>query len=128
SQDAFNGPLPPRGPIVLTDTIGPGNPPRPFTFPRYDGKITMNMGPDAFADPRNYEVSSRRRHYGETFIHELVHACQIAHTRNISLTGEALSVQLTAAAGDPYLYGAADQDYTELNLEQQAQIVQDWFS
>ena len=126
NNEVFNGCLPPRNSIVLTDTIGPGN--RAFTFPRYDGKITMNMGPDAFDDPRNYEVSSGRR-VGEIFIHELVHACQIAHTRDLSLMGEALSAKLCEAAGaDPYLYGSADQDYTELNLEQQAQIVQDWFA
>jgi hypothetical protein len=128
NNHVFNGSLPARDSIVLTDTIGGGNPPRPFTFPRYDGKITLNMGPDAFDDPRNYGVSSGRLKSGEVFIHELVHACQIAHTRNLNFIGEALSVKLCEAAGNPYLYGLPNQDYTELNIEQQAQIVQDWFA
>jgi hypothetical protein len=56
--------------------IGPGG--RAFTFPRSGGKITLNMGPRQFGDPR---VVHDGRRYGETFIHELVHACQIYQER-----------------------------------------------
>ena len=50
NDQVFSGTLPPRDRIVLTDTVGAGN--RAFTFPRFDGKITVNMGADGFADPR----------------------------------------------------------------------------
>ena len=68
NNTVFSGALPARDRIVLTDTIGGGN--RAFTFPRYDGKITLNMGPDGFSDPRKYPSGT----YGQTFIHELVHS------------------------------------------------------
>ena len=123
NSEVFLGSLPPRDRLVLTDTIGGGN--RAFTFPRYDGKITLNMGDAAFNDPRNYPTGQ----YGQTFIHELVHACQIQHTNmDITLLADALASKVCEATGDsPYLYEAAGFDYTELNLEQQAQVVSDWF-
>jgi hypothetical protein len=126
NQEVFAGSLPPRDTLVLTDTIGPGSPPRAFTFPRFDGKITLNLGPDAYDDPRKYPTKP----YGNTFVHELVHACQI-HYRKMELTllADALSAKLCeATGGDPYLYPQAGANYTDLGLEQQAQIVSDWYS
>jgi hypothetical protein len=124
NNEVFLGALPPRDRLVLTDTIGGGN--RAFTFPRFDGKITLNMGPAAFADPRNYPGRPR----GQTFIHELVHSCQIHHAHmDLVLLADAFASKVCeATGGDPYAYGPAGPDYTSFNLEQQAQIVSDWFS
>ena len=124
NAQVFLGALPPLDRLVLTDTIGPGN--RAFTLPRFDGKITLNMGGGAFADPRNYP----NRPYGQTFIHELVHSCQIAYRKmELTLLADALSAKLCeATGGDPYTYGRAGPDYLGLGLEQQAQIVSDWYS
>lgn len=125
NNEVYQGALPPRDQLLLTDTIGPGDTPRAFTFPRFDGKITLNMGPDAFADPRNYP---NRRH-GEVFVHELLHACQIASGGSLSLLAGALSAKVCEVTGaDPYIYPPAGVPYTELGLEQQAQIVSDWFA
>jgi hypothetical protein len=126
NNEVFAGSLPPRDRLVLTDTIGPGNPRRAFTFPRFDGKFTLNMGPDAFADPRNYPGRAR----GQTFIHELVHACQMQHaTIDLSLLADAFASKVCeATGGNPYAYGPAGPDYSSFNLEQQAQIVSDWFA
>ncbi len=126
NNEVFKGALPPRDRIVLTDTIGGQN--RAFTFPRFDGKITLNMGPAAFADPRNYQLDRRKQ--GEVFIHELVHACQIQHaSMDLSLLADALASKVCeATGGNPYLYGQAGADYSTFNLEQQAQIVSDWFA
>jgi hypothetical protein len=120
----FLGALPPRDQIVLTDTIGGGN--RAFTFPRFDGKITLNMGAGGFDDPRRYPSGQ----YGQTFVHELVHACQIRHaSMNLSLLADALASKVCeATGGNPYSYGPAGPDYSSFNLEQQAQIVSDWFA
>ncbi|MGM9473435.1 hypothetical protein ACS5PJ_15710 [Pseudarthrobacter sp. YS3] len=128
NNQVFAGKLPPRDRLVLTDTIGAGN--RAFTFPRFDGKITINMGPDSFDDPRQYEVASGSRSYGEVFIHELTHAWQIAHTpMDLALLADALASKICeAGGGNPYTYGAAGQPYGDFNLEEQAQIVSDWFS
>ncbi|MCZ2404222.1 hypothetical protein IV498_13795 [Paenarthrobacter sp. Z7-10] len=124
----FAGTLPPRDRIVLTDTIGGGN--RAFTFPRFDSKITVNMGPEAFDDPRQYHVGDGSKSYGEVFIHELTHAWQIAHTpMELSLLADALASKICeAGGGNPYSYGPAGQPYADFNLEQQAQIVSDWYS
>lgn len=120
----FLGSLPPRDRIVLTDTIGGGS--RAFTFPRFDGKITLNMGSAAFADPRSYPGKP----WGNTFIHELVHSCQIQHAGiDLSLLADALASKVCeATGGNPYTYGPAGTDYSSLNLEQQAQTVSDWFT
>ncbi|HNP28530.1 MAG TPA: hypothetical protein PKK23_05765 [Nitrospirales bacterium] len=139
NNQVFLGSLPPRDRLVLTDTSGGGD--RAFTFPRFDGKITLNMGPNAFADPRLYGRGSRRKPekypppnplivHGEIFVHELVHACQIQHAHmDLALLADALaSKACEATGGDPYLYGASGPDYSSFNLEQQAQIVSDWFA
>jgi hypothetical protein len=139
NNEVFLGALPPRDRIVLTDTIGGGD--RAFTFPRFDGKITLNMGPDAFADPRLYKVGRGRKPEkypspnppiakGEVFVHELVHACQIQHSPvDLGLLADALASKVCeATGGDPYAYGPAGTDYSSFNLEQQAQIVSDWFA
>ncbi len=124
NNEVFSGALPPRNRIVLTDTIGGDN--RAFTFPRFDGKITLNMGSVAFDDPRNYPGFS----WGQTFIHELVHACQIQHTNiDLTLLADAFASKICeATGGNPYAYGNAGPDYLSFNLEQQAQIVSDWFA
>jgi hypothetical protein len=147
NEKVFKGSLPPREKLVLTDTIGGGG--RPFTFPRFDGKITLNMGSESFDDPRLFNEANsdfsdldpakiedaekmariKKRIYGRTFIHELVHACQIHHTINDAFIAEAMSSQVCAAGSDSaYLYGQAGFDYTDLNPEQQAQVVSDWFT
>ncbi|MFN7641533.1 MAG: hypothetical protein ACK5PW_00340 [Burkholderiales bacterium] len=131
NRAVFLGSLPPRDRLVLTDTIGGGD--RAFTFPRFDGKITLNMGPGAFDDPRLYRVGEadpkRKRVYGAVFVHELVHACQIEHTpMDLALLADALASKVCEATGvDPYAYPAPGVDYTTLNLEQQAKIVSDWY-
>lgn len=128
NDQVFAGTLPPKDTLVLTDSIGAGN--RAFTFPRYDGKTTINMGPDSFDDPRQYGVSARTRSYGEVFIHERTHAWQFAHTpKELALLADALASKICeAAGGNPYTYGEPDRPYGDFNLEQQAQIVSDWFS
>jgi hypothetical protein len=124
NNEIFCGSLPPRDRLVLTDTIGGGN--RAFTFPRYDGKITLNMGASAFDDPRRYPDGQ----YGQVFVHELVHTCQIQHTNmDLALLADAFASKVCeATGGNPYAYGPAGPAYSDFNLEQQAQIVSDWFA
>jgi hypothetical protein len=68
ADGVFQGTLP-RERILLTDTIGGGN--RAFTFPRFDGKISVNMGPVDYADPSQTDPG--------LLVHELTHAWQIAN-------------------------------------------------
>jgi hypothetical protein len=121
----FAGTLPPRERLVVTDTIGAGE--RPFTFPRLDGTITLNLGPEGFADPRR-DIFGSGAARGETFVHELAHAWQVAHhSPELVLLAGGVACRLRELVGvDPYVYspGRAFGEYT---LEQQAQIVSDWF-
>ena len=122
----FLGSLPPRDKLILTNTIGGGD--RAFTFPRFDKKITLNMGRGGFDDPRRYPNGV----YGQVFIHELVHACQIHHARmDLALLADAMASKVceaTQGQAVAYAYGPAGFDYTEQRLEPQAQIVSDWYA
>jgi hypothetical protein len=124
-REVFAGTLPPRDQIVLTDTIA-GN--RAFTFPRFDGKITLNMGLDGFTDPRLYRAGEAG--YGAVFIHELTHAWQIYHTRmDINLLAKLFARELCkATGGDPYAITQVNLPFGEYGLEAQAMIVQTWFA
>jgi hypothetical protein len=130
ANQVFLGALPPKDKIRLTDTIG-GND-RAFTFPRFDGAITLNMGPTAWDDPRAYQGESRGADgslgtYGRTFIHEMVHACQIHFSTDLDYLAGGLSTKVCEVSGSPYLYGPAGPDWLDaFNIEQQAQIVGDW--
>ncbi len=88
------------------------------------------MGPDALDDPRDYGTANGRRVRGEVFIHELVHAWQISHTpMDLALLADAFASKICEANGDnPYTYGIAGSAYKDFNLEQQAEIVSDWFA
>lgn len=48
AQLVFGPATPSRDKLRITDTIGAGN--RPFTFPRFDGVITLNLGPEGYTN------------------------------------------------------------------------------
>jgi hypothetical protein len=132
TEQVYRGALPPIDTLLVTDTIGGGH--RPFTFPRYDNKTTLNMGsvaPLVFrADDGSLTPAQHPRDNvaapGETLVHELVHACQIYRSA-ADLDYLARAAGSKVSAGPGYEYGGPNEDYTSLNIEQQAQIVQDWF-
>jgi hypothetical protein len=122
----YNGTLPPRENIVVSNMIGFGG--VAFTFPRFDGKTVINLGPTGFTDPRNYK-NETGNDWGRTFIHELVHACQIHYSPNdIAFIARALCANARGHSQDLYNYSGPSVDYGSLNLEQQAIIVEDWFA
>lgn len=138
NEQVYLGSLPPKDSLVVTDTIGAGH--APFTFQRYDGKITLNLGSTAglvvrASDGTLTAAQTSHDHSpgpgetaapGETLIHELVHACQLYHSAaDLGFLTRAAGSKVLAGQG--YTYGGPDEDYTALNIEQQAQIVQDWF-
>jgi hypothetical protein len=69
----------------------------------------------------------------EIFIHELTHVWQGAHRwlhgsyQVSSLLSQAWSLIRTGDRGNAYDY-AAGQDWSSYNVEQQANIVEDWFT
>jgi hypothetical protein len=120
-QRVFQGKLPPRDQILVCDTIGGQD--RPFTWPRTDGKITLNLGPTNYANPCLTAP--------KTLIHELVHAWQLHNMGSeFGLLLEEMATQiLHSLKGGQYSY---DKDHyvswESYNTEQQAQIIGDWFN
>ncbi|SDN77504.1 hypothetical protein SAMN05660199_00651 [Klenkia soli] len=111
--------LPPRGRLVVTDTIGAGG--RPFVFPRWDGAITVNLGPELYADPVGTDP--------HTFLHELVHTCQVhaAASRRSWVTTAVLAQVRHSTGRDAYAYDLPVRPLVAYGLEQQAQLLADWW-
>ena len=118
---------PSRDKLRITDTVGAGN--RPFTFPRFDGVITLDLGPGGYADSLTMKEGvysdrrKRNRVYGEAFIHEMVHAWQLTHGSNLSF----IASGMTKVFGEDYTY-TPGKDYSKYKLEPQASIVEDWYA
>jgi hypothetical protein len=120
SSQVFGSSLPPPDSLIITDTIGPQG--RQFTFPAPGGKITLNLGPDLYTDPSNSLATGFK---GETFVHELTHAWQIAHSpMQLSWIADAIATQTMGQVA--YDVGAPGRPYKDFNVEQQALIVADW--
>jgi hypothetical protein len=135
ANQVFKGTLPSKSDIILTDTIGGNN--RAFTMPRFDKKITVNMGVNSFNNPLLHEVGLFNSEesivikYGQVFIHELTHAWQIKNTNwSIGLLASALSSKVCETlGGHPYQFlNEPKKPFSEYNLEQQASIVDYWFA
>jgi hypothetical protein len=117
-QEVFGGGLPPRHRILLTDTAGVDG--RAFTFPQPDGSITVNLGPDAYAEPLAQPA---------LLLHELTHVWQIAHQPVRTLW---MAAAVAAQAADLVTHRAYEvpppgRPFARFNPEQQAMIVEHWW-
>jgi uncharacterized protein with LGFP repeats len=117
----FKGTLPPRTDIHISDGIGGNN--RPFTYPRFDGKIVLNLGP-GFHDPLGYTYKPSHVR-GQVLIHELTHAWQYHNNAAaISYVGDAI----WARVREDYDPGKElKEDWDWYGLEEQATIVENWY-
>lgn len=118
----FRGALPPIDTFRITNYIGAEN--RPFTFPTLDGPTLVNVGDAIYSD---IHVDQGGDQGERTIIHELTHVCQIAHSQDVVFTATAIATQLKNEFDDVYDYGKAGFDYTDLGIEAQAEVVEDWF-
>jgi hypothetical protein len=125
AQEVFAGQLP-YDRVVFTNLSTFGG--RQFTAPGVDGKIYCNLGP-AYDNPLGF-ASGAYPAAGEVMIHELTHAWQIAN--NSFLPGFVCSGVVNQThylmGDDVYAYGPAGPAWSDLNLEQQGQIVNQWFA
>jgi len=114
----FRGALPPIESFRITSYLGGDN--RAFTFQTLGGPTLVNLGAARFANIHSDEG---------TVIHELTHVCQIAHSHDIVFTAQAMASALQDARsnGEVYDYHKAGFDYTQLGIEAQAEVVEDWF-
>jgi hypothetical protein len=124
AQKVFGSQLP-YGNVQLTNFSGLGG--RAFTAPGVDGKTYCNLGA-AFVNTLGQGKSSYPAN-GELLIHELTHAWQISHNSFIpGFVCSGIVNQTNYVMGDDvYLYGPPGPPWSSFNLEQQAQIVNQWF-
>jgi hypothetical protein len=124
AQRVFGSELPYEN-VMFTNLCGLGG--RAFTAPGVDGKTYCNLG-GAYNDTSAGYPSAYPEPY-ELMIHELTHAWQIAH--NSFLPGFVCSGVVNQAnyvlGDDIYAYGASGPPWASFNLEQQGQIVNQWF-
>jgi uncharacterized protein with LGFP repeats len=115
----FKGTLPPRDRIVVSNAIGAGG--KPFTFPRWDGKIVLNLG-DGAADPLT-ATHGRCTTEGQLLVHELTHAWHYHHD-------PALLRYVTSAVFGAGAHPGTNPTsaWTSYSQEQQAVIVDEWFA
>ena len=119
----FKNALPPRQDIVVTDAIGGNN--RPFTYPRFDGKMVLSVGEKYYNDLRYYGVDEHKKVFGQLLIHELVHVWQYHNNAaNISYVADAIWARIR----DDYHPGEVlDEPWDWFGLEEQGSIVEHWF-
>ncbi|MCO5225846.1 MAG: hypothetical protein M9953_10955, partial [Thermomicrobiales bacterium] len=114
------------GNVVLTNMSGMSN--RPFTVPGVDGKTYINLG-WRYPDPLgSLENSYPQR--GQLLIHELAHALQIERRNFVpGYFCSAMIEQAHNSFGDSsYKYEGWTTPWSDLKLEQQASIIDDWYA
>jgi hypothetical protein len=118
-RSVFGGTLPARERIVLTDSVGLNG--RAFTVPEPGGTISVNLGPAAFADPLARPG---------LLVHELVHVWQLAHAPvQAGWLLTAIATQAADLVGHrAYELPPLDRPFRRMNPEQQAAVVERWFS
>ena len=127
AQQVFGSQLP-YGNVILTNLAGLNG--RAFTAPGVDGKTYCNLGEhwndsDVTQMPGNGSYPAK----GELLIHQLTHAWQIAHNSFVpGFVCSGIVNQANYVMGDDvYAYGPAGPDWSSFNLEQQGQVVNQWF-
>ena len=117
----FRGSLPPIDSFRITNYIGAED--RPFTFPTFGGPTLVNLG-DAIYTNIHASRTPRADHDSRTHTR-----LPDRHTQDLVFTATAIadSAQRTNSRDPVYDYGAAGFDYTDLGIEAQAEVVEDWF-
>lgn len=118
--------------ILVTNLVGLGG--RPFTVPASGDTVLLNLGagydrPVTYTGQGGAEMKGRAP--GQLFIHELVHAWQIAQSGFLLITMcEGVTNQVKYIGGDSsvYVYGQAGPDWSSFSLEAQGRLVEEWFA
>jgi hypothetical protein len=117
----FRNTLPPQDSLTLTNLVAP-NGKSAFTIPSFDGSIMVNVGDECYQSPTTAALAGTRYTTpGQLFIHELTHAWQIAHSSLVP------GLACKRILNSDYDYGGPDVPFGCYGVEQQAQIVDDWF-
>jgi hypothetical protein len=111
--------------IVMTDLAGVGG--TCFVCPGLRGQILVNLGRRAFEHPIRCCTPTYQAP-GKLLVHELAHAWQIAHGHYFPKLAKRIAAG--PAAGDAFYRPpqALSWPWPDLNLEQQATLVDEWFA
>ncbi len=111
--------------IVITDLAGFGG--TCFVCPGLRGQILVNLGRRAFECPMRCCTPTYHAP-GKLLVHELAHAWQIAHGQYFPKLARRIAAG--PAAGDAFYRPpqALSWPWPDLNLEQQATVVDEWFA
>lgn len=129
AANVFGTSLPPREDIVITSSYRHSDKTvyRAYTFPRADGTFAMNFGPD-WQDPEHYQYPAKVP--WQTLIHELVHVWQAFHQETLGAFGKFWSTFVADPRDDAGRYDFGDASgkaFVDLNLEEQAAVVEHWY-
>jgi hypothetical protein len=115
--------------VVLTNLERDND--RKFAVPHVDGRVLLALG-DFYDNPKDQATPPNTTYStpGQVFIHELVHAWQITHTAFLTevFWDAAKNGVCDFFGGDPYTVPSPLPDWSSLNLEQQASVVDQWYS
>jgi hypothetical protein len=133
----FGGTIPLQKFIWVDDSLGLGD--RPWTN-WGEGNAWLHLGPIAQKDLTSTTRWPDFGQYCDVFIHEMTHVWQYYHGRWVKWNSVSRQVWATVTAkvvipvrlripvdDDIYKYTVGDS-WSSYNVEQQAQIVEDWFS
>lgn len=122
NEKIFNGNLPPRDKIIISNLLGKDK--RPFVFPAC-GKLTMHLGSKGFDNPINWK-NSNSQIVGQNFIHELTHAWQISKIDDLDFVKTSLNDQLLIPSNILYSFNCGGL-WNSYKFEQQATAVENCF-
>jgi hypothetical protein len=100
---------------------------RPFTFFNLDEEVVVGASPKFFPDFDNLLKNNMTKWF---FVHELTHAWQYQHRRFLTRLCQIVktrSDEVLLGKDEVYQYTAGG-DWDKYNMEQQANIVSDWYS
>lgn len=116
----FNGTLPSRDDIIITNLLGMGK--RQFVWPTGAGKILMNLGKQGYDNPMQMSLNKGWK-VGQVFTHELGHVWQISHAADIKFTLNAIKTQACDMVGHEVYKADCGKSWGSYNVEQQATII-----
>lgn len=122
NEKIFNGNLPPRDKIIISNLLGKDK--RPFVFPAC-GKLTMHLGSKGYKNPIKWSDAAHPIN-GQIFIHELTHAWQIKTVDDLDFVKKSLNDQLSVPPNILYSFKCG-QDWNSYKFEQQAMAVENCF-
>jgi len=122
NEKIFNGNLPPRDKIIISNLLGKGG--RAFVFPAC-GKLTMHLGAKGYNNPIKWSDKESIID-GQIFIHELTHAWQISTVDDLDFVKTSLNDQLTIPGNILYSFNCG-KDWKSYKFEQQAKAVENCF-